>query len=275
MRTRRFIPMTPTHYAERPVGAFRLMHEKYSGFIAEAHAHDELQVTVPIAGRMLLRVAGEEHLIGPEGVIVLPAHVPHAVGQLDGALDYLVVSAPAGWLAETAAALGAPSPPADRAWVVAEPFLWPLARQLAAEVDTAAPGGDRLLAAGIEQLAVCLARGLAAAAPAPAADPRILRAVDRILRDHADDLTVAALAAEAHMTARHFERRFKAAVGAAPRRYLIDVRLAAARTLLESTDLPVTRIAVDVGFGYASHFIETFRKASGTTPQAWREARRT
>lgn len=275
MKVRRFIPMTPVHYAERRVDAFRLMHERYAGFIAEAHSHDELQVTVPIAGRMHLRVAGEDHLIGPEGVIVLPAHVPHAVGYLDGALDYLVVSAPADWLAQAAASLGAPAPPPGRAWVVTEPFLWPLARQLAAEVDVAAPGGDRLLAAGIEQLAVCLARGLQAASPAPAADPRIMRAIDRILRDHADDLTVAALAAEAHMTPRHFERRFKDAVGASPRRYLIDVRLAAARALLETTDLPVTRIALDVGFGYASHFIDTFRKAQGTTPQAWRAARRT
>lgn len=274
MSQRAFIPVAPIGYAERVVGGLRVAHERYRGFIAESHQHDELQVTVPIAGRMHLLVAGQDHLIGPEGVIVLPAGVPHAVGQLDGALEFVNVTAPAAWLAEAAAAVGAPPPPLGRAWVVTEPFLWPLARQLAAEVDQALPGGDRLIAAGLDQLAICLARGLHLAVASPSADPRIMRAVERILRDHADDLSVAGLAAEAHMTPRHFERGFKAAVGTPPRRYLIDVRLAAARQLLEATDLPVTRIALDVGFGQASHFIETFRRATGATPQAWRVGRR-
>ncbi len=52
------------------------------------------------------------------------------------------------------------------------------------------------------------------------------------------------------------------------------MRLAAARVLLTSTELPITRVALDVGFGYASHFIETFRRAQGMTPQAWRDSRR-
>ena len=58
-------------------------------------------------------------LLGPEGVIVLPADVPHAVGQLDGAVEFLNVTAPAAWLADVARELLAPQPPPGKAWVVA------------------------------------------------------------------------------------------------------------------------------------------------------------
>jgi AraC-like DNA-binding protein len=276
MRERRFIPMKAVHYTERAVGEVRLAHERYTGFFAEAHAHDELQLTLPLAGRMHLQVAGESHLIGPEGGIVLPAAVPHAVSYLDGELDFLNVTAPASWLAEALAAVGGPQVDGARARVVMAPFLWPLGRQLAAEVDAPGEGSEALLAAGLALLALSVARALAEApgAGSEGTDPRILRAIDRMLRDHAEELTVAGLAKDALMTPRHFERCFKDAVGTTPRRYLIEVRLAAARQLLESGDQPVTEVALDVGFRQASHFIETFRRATGTTPGEYRAARR-
>lgn len=276
MSERHFIPITPLARRERPHGAFMLGHERYRGFFAEPHDHDDLQVTVPLAGRMHLKVGGESHLIGPEGVIVLPARVPHAVTYLDGELDFLLVTAPSDWLAAEALRQGGRPPDPARAWVVVEPFLWPLARLLASEVDRPGPASETVLDAGLQMLAVLLCRSLAvSAAPAtPGQDPRILRAIDRVLRDYADDLTVEELAREATMTARHFERCFKQAVGVPPRRYLIAVRLTVAKDLLETTDLSVTHVALDVGFPYPSHFIDTFRRAVGQTPQAYRLARR-
>ena len=64
-----------------------------------------------------------------------------------------------------------------------------------------------------------------------------LREVQRWIADHPDaDLTVAALAARAGMSERHFARCFRAEIGVTPARYVERARVEAARRLLEETD---------------------------------------
>jgi AraC-like DNA-binding protein len=43
---------------------------------------------------------------------------------------------------------------------------------------------------------------------------------------------------------------------------------------LAGTALPVTKIALDVGFGDLSNFVRTFRRAAGLSPGSFRRARR-
>jgi AraC family transcriptional regulator len=101
-------------------------------------------------------------------------------------------------------------------------------------------------------------------------DAGVLRVVEVMLRDYWRDLTVAELAGQVGITPRHFDRRFRAAIGVTPKQFLIDVRLRVARDLLASTDRTVTEIALDVGFQQASHFIRTFHRAVGLPPAAYR-----
>jgi len=273
MRDRRYIPLKPVHQSEIQVDRFLFQHEQYQGFIAEPHQHGHMQITVPLAGRMHLQIGSEQQLIGPEASILLPSKVPHSVSYLDGGLDFLCVSLPGEWLEDIGRSIGCAAD-LGRPWVVADPFLWPLARQLASEVDRPGPGAERCLTLGLEQMGLLLMRGLIREDARPRTDPRILRAVDRILRDFAEPLTVEELAREVHLTPRHFERMFKTVVGTPPKRYLVDVRLRVARELLESTDLAIATIALDVGFNYPAHFISTFRAAEGLTPTAYRTSRR-
>jgi AraC-like DNA-binding protein len=55
---------------------------------------------------------------------------------------------------------------------------------------------------------------------------------------------------------------------------LIDVRMSAALNLLQCTDLPVDRIALDVGYDSASRFAVRFRERFGFAPSALRGHRR-
>lgn len=48
--------------------------------------------------------------------------------------------------------------------------------------------------------------------------------------------------------------------------------MVAARRLLEESDLPVERVAEQCGFGTAAGLREHFRRATRTTPSAYREA---
>ncbi|AGL16848.1 GlxA family transcriptional regulator [Actinoplanes sp. N902-109] len=83
-------------------------------------------------------------------------------------------------------------------------------------------------------------------------------------------LTLADLAAHAAMTKRTFSRRFVAEVGVTPLQWLIAQRVDRARTLLESSDLPVERIAAQAGFGSATLLRQHLHAALGVTPQHYR-----
>jgi AraC family transcriptional activator FtrA len=88
---------------------------------------------------------------------------------------------------------------------------------------------------------------------------------------HLDEpLTVEDLARRALMSPRTFARRFRAATGTTPLQWLLRQRIVHAQQLLESTDLPIELIAHRCGFGSATALRVHFRRATGTSPLAYR-----
>ena len=91
--------------------------------------------------------------------------------------------------------------------------------------------------------------------------------------DHlAEPLDVATLAARAAVSPRTFARRFVAETGTTPLKWLHAQRVLEARRLLEHTDLSVEQVARSAGFGSAPSLREHFRRATSTTPTAYRRA---
>lgn len=84
-------------------------------------------------------------------------------------------------------------------------------------------------------------------------------------------LSVAAMANRALMSERTFLRRFTETTGQTPKAWLQQSRLALARELLESSALPLERLAERCGFGSIESFRLAFRKHSGLAPSAYRE----
>ena len=68
------------------------------------------------------------------------------------------------------------------------------------------------------------------------------------------------------MSAYHFARAFKAALGASPLQYVIGERMRVAGVLLKTTGLPVAEIALRVGYDDTSRFGKHFKRAFGATP---------
>ncbi|WP_180686413.1 GlxA family transcriptional regulator [Streptomyces gossypiisoli] len=85
-----------------------------------------------------------------------------------------------------------------------------------------------------------------------------------------EPLTLSDLAAHARMSLRTFARRFHDEVGVSPGRWLIQQRVARARHLLESSDLPVDHIAGQVGFATGASLRQHLHAAIGVSPQAYR-----
>ncbi|AOR30327.1 AraC family transcriptional regulator [Streptomyces fodineus] len=85
-----------------------------------------------------------------------------------------------------------------------------------------------------------------------------------------EPLTLTDLAGHARMSLRTFARRFTDEVGLSPGRWLIQQRVARARHLLEASDLPVDRIAAEVGFATGASLRQHLHAAIGVSPQAYR-----
>ncbi len=71
-----------------------------------------------------------------------------------------------------------------------------------------------------------------------------------------------------------FGRNFKYTTGLTPRQYVIRCRIKRAMSLLTSGDQSIADIALEVGCSCQSHLTTLFRKHTGTTPAAFREASR-
>jgi transcriptional regulator GlxA family with amidase domain len=85
-----------------------------------------------------------------------------------------------------------------------------------------------------------------------------------------EPLDVAAMSAHAGVSPRTFARRFRAETGTTPLQWLLSQRVLEARRLLEQTDLPIETIAWRTGFGTAASLRDHFRRATATTPTAYR-----
>ncbi len=84
-------------------------------------------------------------------------------------------------------------------------------------------------------------------------------------------LSVADLAALAHLSSRQFARRFKTATGTSPARWLITQRIDASLPLLEADTRGVEDIGRAVGFRSPAAYRKHFREMMGLSPNAWRQ----
>jgi AraC family transcriptional regulator len=98
-------------------------------------------------------------------------------------------------------------------------------------------------------------------------------AIDAIHHRPGSDHRIDLLAERARWTPSYFARVFKQVTGDTPHRYVERVRFDHARTLLESTDMPVAAIALELGYNSHSHFTRQFRTVLGTTPDHLRRSK--
>lgn len=68
----------------------------------------------------------------------------------------------------------------------------------------------------------------------------------------------------------HFLRAFKHSLGCTPHQYLLQRRIEAAKRLLATPAVPISTVAMQVGFRTHSHFTMFFRRLTGVSPTAYR-----
>lgn len=85
-----------------------------------------------------------------------------------------------------------------------------------------------------------------------------------------EPLSVDDLAERALMSPRTFARRFQATVGTSPLQWILRQRVHRAQELLETTELPLERVAQEAGFGTAANMRLHMRRVVDLSPSAYR-----
>jgi transcriptional regulator GlxA family with amidase domain len=95
---------------------------------------------------------------------------------------------------------------------------------------------------------------------------KIEQAKSFIQENYHRDILLNDIAASAHLSIPHFNRKFKEHNNTTPYKYLMTVRLERATELLKTTNLSINEIVIQIGFYSTSSFIRLFKSYYGKTP---------
>ena len=111
------------------------------------------------------------------------------------------------------------------------------------------------------------------APPQPVEDAESLgrKIQEYIDRHYTEALTLQDIGDALHISAYYLSHVFKESSGYSPMQYLLRRRIGEAQNLLLNTDLPIARIAEQVGFETQNYFNAQFSKFVGTPPRKYRQ----
>ena len=104
----------------------------------------------------------------------------------------------------------------------------------------------------------------------PEAVARAVRFVDEHIGEAID---TAQLASAAGVSVPQIKRRFSMEVGVPPKEFILRRKITRAKELLAAGRLPVTEIALALGFSSSQHFATIFRRYAGDRPVDFRKKR--
>ena len=106
--------------------------------------------------------------------------------------------------------------------------------------------------------------------PMDSADPEY-NLIFQYVNEHHNQITLSEICREFGRSRSYISHMFTSRCGVTIRAYCNRLELGDAKNLLGETDLPITEIALNVGFGDVSYFIRLFRERFSMTPLQYRK----
>lgn len=220
------------------------------------HAHVHGQVFGASRGLLTVGTDTGSWVVPASHAVWIPAHCSHQVRSHG---DFH------GWSAFVDANAGSILPPVPQV-VRSSGLLREAILRLGGESDGRSSSIRRRIAqVALDELAALPHEALGLPLPRSAGLLRVARA---LLADPGDTRDQQAWAAIAAVSARTLLRRFVAETGLGFDEWRQRVRLLHAIEQL-AVDVPVNRVALDLGYHHASAFIALFRRHFGVTPRQW------
>ena len=235
-------------------------------------SHHTLDFHLGAAVRSSCRLDGRtQRRVQTEGDIdIIPAGV-NGTWELDAPAAALLVLLPTSVLSSTAESLGLNSMELRPALQVRDSGLTHLGLALRDEFAAGCPAGRTFVDSLAAALAVRLLQGHARepllTAPRGVLQPWRLRRVCDYIETHLEhELPLAELAAVAGFSVSHFKPLFKRATGMSVHQFVIERRVARARTLLVQGGSSLSDVALAAGFAHQSHMARWVKRVLGVTP---------
>jgi AraC family transcriptional regulator len=105
----------------------------------------------------------------------------------------------------------------------------------------------------------------------PISDQRLARVMEYMQVNYARSLSIEDLSHEAGISKFHFVTVFRKKVGVTPHRYLTDLRLNKAASLLQKSRSTIEQVARACGYGHAAQFTAAFTRYFDKTPSLFRK----
>jgi AraC family transcriptional regulator len=105
----------------------------------------------------------------------------------------------------------------------------------------------------------------------PISDQRLARVMEYMKVNYARSLSIEDLSHEAGISKFHFVTVFRKKVGVTPHRYLTDLRLNKAASLLQKSRSTIEQVARACGYGHAAQFTAAFTRSFDKTPSLFRK----
>lgn len=106
-------------------------------------------------------------------------------------------------------------------------------------------------------------------------DSFIARTIEYVNTAYSEEISLDTLCRVANMSKSHFCRRFKEAMGITVMEYVFQTRIAAAKSMLSSSDASVSQVSERCGFSSISYFCQKFKEATGESAGAFRTRKKT
>jgi AraC family transcriptional regulator, arabinose operon regulatory protein len=105
----------------------------------------------------------------------------------------------------------------------------------------------------------------------PTASQRVASTLQHVKGRLAAAHTVPELAALAELSPSRYSELVRSSTGYSPKEYVMRLRMHRAAQLLDTTELPVKAIALEVGFADPLHFSRAFRRINEQSPRGYRQ----
>lgn len=98
----------------------------------------------------------------------------------------------------------------------------------------------------------------------------VQRAKKYILNNISQNISVKDVADYVHLSPEYFTKLFKKEVGQNIKTYILQVKVDVAKDLLGNQNIPISIVALDLGYSNFSHFTQMFKKFENVTPTEYR-----
>lgn len=264
-------------FKSRHVPGLTVLQAAMADFSYDFHAHEEYAFGVTLAGRQDFFSGGQFHRSPPGNVILLnPEEVHDGRPGDDSTLGYVMAYVSPGQLeALFADAVGREGAGRFRGkdTLISDPALRKVILELVHLVIR--QEGTRIdqehalyqITTRLVQRAGKFEPGGSVSRP----DALVKRAKDYILAHLEEDVSLDDISQAAHLSKYHFLRLFRQQFGMTPHQYVLNCRINAARSALETGAGP-NDVALRYGFADLSHFNRRFKRIYGMTPYQYQRS---